>query len=136
TYAYDSRYLFEANFGYNGSENFPIDHRFGFFPSASVGWIISDEKFLRNVKAIDFLKLRASYGEVGNDKIGGRRFLYQQPFYFGSGYVLGGNSAVPVQSIYAGGLANPYVTWEVAKKTNIGVDAQLLDNLINLRVDA
>jgi TonB-linked SusC/RagA family outer membrane protein len=135
TYAYDSRYLFEANFGYNGSENFPPNHRFGFFPSASVGWIISDENFLKDVKVIDFLKLRASYGEVGNDKIGGRRFLYEQPFYFGSGYVLGGNSPVPVQSIYAGGLANTNVTWEVAKKSNIGIDAQLLNNLINFRAD-
>ncbi len=135
TYGYDGKYLAEANFGYNGSENFPASRRYGFFPSASLGWVISSEDFLAQSKVIDFLKVRASYGEVGNDKIGGRRFLYQQPFLYGRGYVFGGNSPVPVQSIFAGGLANPNVTWERARKTNFGVDAQLFNQLIDLKVD-
>lgn len=135
TYGFDEKYLFEANFGYNGSENFPSSHRFGFFPSAALGWVISKEDFFSNIKFVDFLKVRASYGEVGNDKIGARRFLYRQPFYYGAGYVLGGNSPVPVQSIYAGGLANPDVTWEKAKKLNIGVDARFLNNMFVFRAD-
>lgn len=135
TYGFDTRYLFEANFGYNGSENFPTNHRFGFFPSAALGWVISKENFFSDIKFINFLKLRASYGEVGNDKIGGRRFLYKQPFSYGSGYVLGGNSPVPVQSIYSGGLANTVVTWERAKKSNIGLDAQFLDNMFVFKAD-
>ena len=70
TYGFDGKYLIEANFGYNGSENFPLRSRFGFFPSASVGWVLSKEDFLAKSTIVDFLKVRASYGEVGNDKIG------------------------------------------------------------------
>ncbi|HEY8916472.1 MAG TPA: SusC/RagA family TonB-linked outer membrane protein, partial [Chitinophaga sp.] len=77
TYAYNTRYLAEANFGYNGSETFAPDHRFGFFPSFGLGWVASQEKFLAPVSnAISFLKFRFSYGEVGNSSIGGRRFGY------------------------------------------------------------
>lgn len=134
TYGFDSKYLFEANFGYNGSENFPSGKRFGFFPSASVGWVISGEPFF-NVTFVDFLKIRASYGEVGNDQIGGRRFLYKQPFYYGGGYVLGGNSPVPVQSIFDGGLPNTDVTWERAKKANVGIEAELLSSRLTVGAD-
>lgn len=135
TYGYDSKYLAEANFGYNGSENFPTNKRFGFFPSAALGWVTSEENFMKSFEFINFLKIRASYGEVGNDKIGGRSFLYKQPFYYGAGYVLGGNSPIPVQSIYAGGLPNTMVTWEKAKKSNIGLDARLFGDLLGLRID-
>jgi len=135
TYGFDSKYLVEANFGYNGSENFPRNKRFGFFPSASLGWVISKENFLSNVKFVSFLKIRASYGEVGNDKIGGQRFLYKQPFNYGGGTVFGGNTAIPAQTITMGSLANPSVTWEKAKKSNIGLDAQFLDNMFGLKVD-
>lgn len=135
TYGFNSRYLVEANFGYNGSENFPSSRRFGFFPSAAVGWVISEENFMKDVSFINFLKIRASYGEVGNDQIGGRRFLYKQPFYYGNGYVFGGNSPVPVQSIYDGGLPNTNVTWERAKKSNIGLESQLLDGRVTFGTD-
>lgn len=136
TYAFDSKYLLEANFGYNGSENFPVKKRYGFFPSAAVGWVISKEDFFGNVDFISILKIRASYGEVGNDKIGGRRFLYKQPFTYGGGYVFGGNNVVPVQSITPGGLANPDVTWERAKKSNIGIDIRFFDDIIGFKADA
>lgn len=135
TYGFDSRYLFEANFGYNGSENFPPGKRFGFFPSAAIGWVISEEQFFNDINFIDFLKIRASYGEVGNDQIGGRRFLYKQPFYYGNGYVLGGNAPIPVQSIFDGGLPNTDVTWERAKKTNVGLEAQFLENRFSVTAD-
>lgn len=74
TYDYDSRYLFEFNMGYNGTEQFAHDNRFGFFPAVSVGWAISNEKFLKGNKTLTFLKLRASYGKVGNDNMVGQRF--------------------------------------------------------------
>src|SRR5690606_27923096 len=75
SYSFDDKYLFETNMGYNGSENFPKGKRFGFFPSVSAGWIVSNEEFW-NVGAINSLKLRGSYGRVGNDLIGGERFLF------------------------------------------------------------
>lgn len=68
--------MLDLNAGYNGSENFAPDKRFGFFPAASVGWTLSEEKFMKKQKVIDFLKLRASYGIVGNDKMENARFLY------------------------------------------------------------
>jgi hypothetical protein len=77
TYAYDGKYLAEVNFGYNGSEQFAPGKQFGFFPSISVGWILSEENFMKNhVGWMDFMKLRASYGKVGNDRLGASRFLY------------------------------------------------------------
>ena len=85
TYTYDNRYLFEFNFGYNGSENFPKGKRYGFFPSASAGWIVSGEKFWNNFANISYFKIRGSIGQVGNDQIGGNRFLYES-LYNTSGY--------------------------------------------------
>ena len=77
SYMYDSRYIAEVNFGYNGSENFEKGKRFGFFPSAAIGWLISEESFIKNnINSINKLKLRASVGKAGNDDIGGRRFAY------------------------------------------------------------
>ena len=77
TYGYDSRYLAEVNIGYNGSEQFAPGNRYGFFPAISLGWVASNEKFLRDNNTITNLKLRASYGKVGNDQMGSSRFLYQ-----------------------------------------------------------
>lgn len=77
TYSYDDRYFVEFNAGYNGSENFAKGHRYGFFPSVALGWNVSSEKFWAPVKpVISRLKLRGSYGLVGNDQIGGTRFIY------------------------------------------------------------
>lgn len=76
TYSYDSRYLAEVNVGYNGSEQFAKGKRFGFFPAFSAGWVASNEAFLKDNDFITNLKLRASYGKVGNDKLGATRFLY------------------------------------------------------------
>ncbi|WP_353722004.1 SusC/RagA family TonB-linked outer membrane protein [Dyadobacter sp. 676] len=83
TYAYDERYLAEVNMGYNGSEQFAPGHRYGFFPAFSAGWVISNERFLKNNRYITNLKLRASYGKVGNDKMGTARFLYQSDITLG-----------------------------------------------------
>src|SRR5690606_13688823 len=76
TYGYDDTYFVELNAGYNGSEQFAKGRRFGFFPAISAAWLVSNEAFFKNINFINLLKLRGSYGQVGNDRIGDRRFLY------------------------------------------------------------
>ena len=93
TYSYDKRYIGEFSFGYNGTENFPKGHRFGFFPAGSLGWILSNEAFLKGNPILNYLKLRASYGIVGNDNIGGIRYMFDQ-YYDGYGYHLGNSNNV------------------------------------------
>ncbi len=131
TYAYDSRYLAEVDMGYNGSEQFAPDNRFGFFPAVSLGWIVSNEKFMDNQEFLTNLKLRASYGLVGNDQIGEARFLYQDNISMGSGTL---GSLGLGKDISQGLLGNTSLSWELAKKQNYGVDFQLLDNL-NVTLD-
>ncbi|MDQ6477191.1 TonB-dependent receptor [Dyadobacter sp. LHD-138] len=126
TYGYDSRYLAEINLGYNGSEQFAPSQRFGFFPAVSVGWILSNENFLKNNRMLTNLKLRASYGKVGNDKMGNARFLYQSNITLGGGPL---GSLGLGQGINQGLLGNPNLTWEIAKKQNYGVDLQLFNDL-------
>lgn len=132
TYGYDERYLAEVNMGYNGSEQFAPGHRYGFFPAFSAGWVISNENFLKNNRYITNLKLRASYGKVGNDKMGSARFLYQSDITLGEKGPLG--SLGLEQTINQGLLGNPNITWEIAKKQNYGLDLQILRDL-NLSLD-
>src|SRR5690606_18372078 len=89
TYGFRSKYFAEVNLGYNGSENFPDDRRYGFFPSVSAGWVVSDESFLKDVAFLNFLKLRGSYGLSGNDKIGDARWLFISDFASAPGYEFG-----------------------------------------------
>lgn len=133
TYSYDSKYLFEFNAGYNGSEQFAKGKRFGFFPAVSAGWVISNEAFLRDSKTISLLKLRGSYGEVGNDRIGGSRFLYLDDIIVrpGGGY---SNSLGFGNTIVTNRLRNEDLQWEVARKGNIGLEIGLFNSL-NLTVD-
>ncbi|ANH83922.1 hypothetical protein A8C56_13420 [Niabella ginsenosidivorans] len=136
TYAYDTRYLAEANFGYNGSETFAPDHRFGFFPSYGVGWVASQEKFLENIKdVISFLKFRFTYGEVGNSQIGGRRFAYIATVGNGGGYDYGRNNT----NNSIGGLGfGDYavdVSWERAKKYNLGIELRTWKDAISLTTE-
>ena len=127
TYNFDKRYFAEFNFGYNGSERFSVDHRFGFFPSGGVAWLISNEPFFKRLKdKITTLKLRASYGLVGNDKIGSTRFLYlsqvnmnNSDYGFQFGLLNGGES---LNGINISRYANPYIGWEVARKTNLALE--------------
>jgi TonB-linked SusC/RagA family outer membrane protein len=123
TYNFDDRYLAEFNIGYNGSEQFAPDNRFGVFPAYSLGWVVSNESFMQDQRAISNLKLRASYGETGNDKLGDSRFLYQSTIYLAAGSFSGlGNG----QSIVQGYIGNDQIQWEVAKKTNLGLDLEVL----------
>ncbi len=123
TYDFRSKYFFEFNLGYNGSENFPPNKRYGFFPAASVGWILSDEAFF-DVEPIKYLKIRGSYGVAGNDKIGGQRWLYISDFAPGGGYRFG-VSPVNVPGYNENRVGNSHVTWERAIKSNLGFDLSL-----------
>jgi TonB-linked SusC/RagA family outer membrane protein len=124
TYVHNGKYIAEFSSGYMGTENYPKDHRYGFFPAGSIGWIASNESFLKNVSFLSFLKLRASYGLTGNENIGGQRFAFAQRYPFSASYYLGtGNTAVT--SIGEGRRANPDVTWEKEKKANVGLDLNL-----------
>ena len=134
-YNYNTTYMAEFNVGYNGSENFAPGKRYGFFPSGSLGWVVSKEKFFEKLSPyIDYLKLRASLGLVGNDKMGGRRFLYIPDSYgFGDGNYFGHNQ-------YIGGAqenakSNQDVTWEKARKQNYGIDMTILKSRLNITLD-
>ncbi len=131
TYSFDERYFAEFNFGYNGSERFDKSHRFGFFPSAGVAWQLSNEKFWDNLKAsIPSLKLRATYGLVGNDAIGSERdrFFYLSDINLNSGAtggLFGMDLNYTINGITINRYANPDITWEIARKTNLGFEMNL-----------
>ena len=127
TYTFDKRYTAEFGFAYNGSENFAQGSRFGFFPTLSAAWVISNEDFLKDNKAISFLKLRGSYGKVGNSNIGiGYRFPYEAKYYGGNGYYFG---TAGTDGSYEGRISNPNLTWEESLNTNIGLEIGLLKTL-------
>jgi TonB-linked SusC/RagA family outer membrane protein len=134
-YAYAYRYFLEVNFAYNGSENFPRGSRLGLFPAVSAGWMISEEPFVKNnIPALSLLKLRASMGEVGNDRTGNARFLYQGKWSLsGPGYTFGENyNGRGYSGAEESAAGNPDVTWERARKYNIGIDIGLWNNAIKL----
>ncbi len=144
TYDYRQKYLIEFNMGYNGTENFAKGHRFGFFPAFSLGWVVSEEKFFPKTEAVSFLKIRGSYGEVGNDWVGDDRFLFLPTSYtkdgggdFDIGYWFGevGVNANKHGSASEGILGNPDLTWERARKANIGLEIRLWDDRISLTGD-
>lgn len=130
TYAFMDKYFAEFNFGYNGSENFAPGKRFGFFPSGAVGYLISGEKFFEPLlHVVDLLKIRGSYGEIGNDKIGGdRRFAYNSTMITTGGYNFG-NQIRWIGGIATGDPGNPNVSWETAKKTDVGIELGLFNKL-------
>jgi len=134
TYSYADKYLLEANFRYDASFNFPVNKRWGFFPSISAGWVLSEENFLKNSGSfLSFLKLRASYGQLGNDKV--NQFQYLQKYAFtGNGYVFGDNPSTN-KSINASVLPNPNITWERVTKTDIGLESKFLNGLFSLEAD-
>ena len=146
TYDYDTRYMIDFNIGYNGSENFAEGKRYGTFPSFSLGWIPSNEKFWEPIKPyIGYLKLRGSWGKVGNDNTNGARFLYLPgawQFYQGSmtvnpqnrgtNFGTSGNWLQAVKELTAG---NPNVTWETASKINLGLDAAFLKDRLTVNLD-
>ncbi len=131
TYAFDSRYLAEVNIGYNGTEQFAPGHRFGFFPAFSAGWVVSNEKFMEQLRYNNILtkmKLRASVGKVGNDGLGSDRFLYldkiEHAYHPSNIPSLGNGGKIEIRM-----LGNPNIHWETAWKQNYAVDLTLFNNL-------
>ena len=156
TYDYDTRYMVELNFAYNGTENFAKDRRFGFFPAASAGYVLSNEPFFPQNNFLTFFKLRASYGLVGNDQIGGKRFLYLPGTYsinMGPGSLTSTTSSGSLQSNYyqfgtstgtyntiyygsaEGALGNPLVTWEKAEKFSAGLETKFFRDKLYFNAD-
>ncbi len=134
TYSYKSKYNAEVNMGYNGSENFPKDKRFGFFPSYSASWVASEESFMKeNLPFISFLKFKVSYGKAGNDKLGSNRFLYIPDSYsmsYSGGPLFGvdgSGTGYGTASVTKRG--NPDVSWEIDKKQNYAVELNLFNKL-------
>lgn len=124
-YDFASKYLLEFVFRYDGSPIFPSWNRYGFFPGFSGGWRVSEEKFIKdNFKFIDQLKLRASYGQSGNDRVPPNQYL--QGYGFGQNYVFGSTDA---SAIYALTVPNPNITWERSKKTDVGLESVLWNGL-------
>jgi TonB-linked SusC/RagA family outer membrane protein len=139
--------MLDLNMGYNGSENFAKGHRYGFFPSASAGWTVSEEKFWKPITpVVSYLKLRASYGTVGNDNCQGYRFLYlpaawrisegfyEHPDKF-AGYNFGTTNTTFLNVAREYSSASPDVTWETAKKYNYGFDMRLWKDKISIGFD-
>ncbi len=141
TYSYDNRYFVEYNGAYNGSDKFSAENRFAFFNSGAVGWMISEEKFMKNVKFLDMLKIRASYGEIGDDSIDERWLYLDQWAYGGTDGVInstpmppydgsGVTSTSPYTWYRESVVGNPDVHWETVRKLNLGLDFSVLGGLI------
>jgi len=131
TYIYDNRYYAEFNFGYNGSERFYKDQRFGFFPSAGIAWTVSNEKFWEPLKStISNLRLRGTYGLVGNDAIGAGRFLYLSEVNVNNpnrSAVFGTNNGYSRNGVSIARYSDPNITWETAKKMNLALELSVAD---------
>lgn len=139
SYDYSNRYMFEFNAGYNGSENFAKGHRWGFFPSVSLGWNVSQEKFWKGISGVvSNFKLRGSYGLVGNDQIGSDRFIYMSVVDLNNspGYTTGyGGTTENHSGPTFNRFENKKITWEIGRKLNIGADLQFFND-VNLTIDA
>ena len=147
TYNYAMRYFFETNGAYNGSEKFGPDYRFDFFPSFSVGWMLSEEPFMKNFREkriVDMLKFRASWGRVGDDAVvqpsqrfTQGRFLYKDQISYGGNTVMGNinPSNTPYTYYTITQLGNPNIFWETVEKRNFGIDYAFFDGLIAGSVD-
>lgn len=133
TYSYDNRYYVEFNFGYNGSERFSANNRYGFFPTIGGSWVVSNEKFWSGIdKAISRLKIRASHGLVGNDAIGAQRFFYQSDVNLNGGgnYAsFGTNNQYTRSGVYINSYSNPDITWETSRQTNLALEMTMFKNL-------
>lgn len=149
TYDYKSRYVGEFNIGYNGSENFAPDKRFGTFPAFSLGWVATEEGFMKKQNVIEFLKLRASVGLVGNDNMSDNRYLYLPDSYKVNlqhneggnwkeeqwAYNFGFDNNAWLKGAMEQRLGNKNVTWETALKQNYGADMRFLDGRLKVTVE-
>lgn len=136
TYGFRDTYFGEVNMGYNGSENFARGHRFGFFPAIAVGWMISNESWFKPVtEVVDMLKVKASYGKVGNDDIGGqRRWVYESTIVNGGSWIYGEDGNQGGGGIRVGEIENLSASWEEALKLNAGMEFSLF-NKVKVQAD-
>ena len=130
-YAYNDKYLLEVTLRIDGSQNFARDARFGTFPGISAGWRISNESFWRS-DLIEELKLRASWGQLGNDRV--NNFQYLQVYDIEEAAVFGENPVLGT-GLTPATTPNPFITWETSQKTNIGVDLSLVRGLLDVNID-
>lgn len=144
TYDWKTRYLAEFNVGYNGSENFNPENRYGFFPAGSIGWIVSEEPFFAPMKkVVNYFKVRATLGMVGNDNYAGQRFLYLPGSYgYGQnndhnapGGFFGQNIGNAKPGAWEATQSNPYAKWETAVKQNYGIDFNILNDHLSVSAD-
>jgi TonB-linked SusC/RagA family outer membrane protein len=129
-YSYKDRYLAEFSFRYDASLKFHPDHRWGFFPSFSLGWRLSEEKFMKDFKNLDNLKIRASYGVLGNDAVGG--WQWTTSYSFDNAYIFNQSA---IKTIVSGGIPNINLTWEKTASYNLGIDASFYKGLISFEAD-
>lgn len=135
SYNYDNKYLLQANIRRDGSSRFHKDYRWGTFPSVSAGWVISEESFIQETKDwLSFLKLRASYGELGNERIG-NYFPYQSQIALDKVLLLDGTVANSYQASYPSQYVIDNISWETTKLTDIGIDTRFLNNRLSLTFD-
>ena len=130
-YDYKSKYLAEFVWRYDGSQIFDPAYRWGFFPGVSVGWVLSEESFMANVSFVNRLKLRGSYGTMGNDKID--PYQYLALFEFGGSYIF--NETTNTKSLRPSSVANQGVSWEVAHNSDIGLEGSLFNNKVSFEID-
>ena len=132
TYGFRDTYMVDVNFGYTGSENFQPGRRFGFFPSLALGWVPTQYEFLKDSKWLNFLKIRASYGTVGNDRIASKRFPYLTIVDRGTNSPWGSATQETLWETYTGA---DNLEWEVASKLDIGIEGKLFDSRVDFVVD-
>ena len=133
-YGFDEKYLVSATLRYDGSANFPEDKRFGLFPGVSAGWVLSKESFIMdNYKFVSLLKLKGSWGKMGNDAV--PPFQYLATYKYGGGYYLGAPSTQKYPGFTQATTPNPNITWEVAETWNVGLESVLWNGLLGFNLD-
>ncbi|MGC3944089.1 MAG: TonB-dependent receptor [Chryseolinea sp.] len=139
-YAFREKYLLEMVWRYDASYIFPEDSRWGFFPGVSAGWVISEESFMQNINFINRLKIRGSWGQLGNDRMSARN-VWDDEFQFANNFGFGGNYVFDYTTLTTSitpttyPIANPNITWEVANNSNIGIEGNLFEGKISFEFD-
>lgn len=150
TYNYNSKYFVEVNGSYNGSENYPKNERYGLFPALSAGWTVTEENFMKNIKFLNYLKIRASYGLIGYGNVGGTRFLFLDEYANGGNTTGTGGGLTPINNqvqfgnplsltnspvVWHSKAGNPAVTWEKSIKRNLGFETNSFNSKLAVNVD-
>ena len=135
-YNYMNKYLLELNAGYNGSNRFAKGHRYQMFPAGSIGWVLTEENFMKSAKNIlSFAKFRASYGIVGNDNLGNFSYYYLSSYGNGEKYSFGESWQAKTTGLVEGSPANLNISWEVSRKLDLGFDTKWARNRLSFSAD-